>query len=116
MYTYAIISRDHILVKRPVGEDHAAIVSQVEELLADLARRLPGFRASVEVINDRLPVATLPQEPVVQRFRDVAAEIVGERPVPKGVNYCTDAVEFAPRLDAPMIICGSGDAKLARQL
>lgn len=97
------------------GQDHGAIVNQVEELIADLGRRLPDFCASLEVINDRMPVTTSPQEAVVQRFCDVVAEVVGARPVPKGVNYCTDAVEFAPTLSAPMIICGPGDARLAHQ-
>ena len=97
------------------GQDHGAILRQVEELIADLGRRLPDFRASVEVINDRIPVASSPEEPVVQRFYDVVAEVVGERPAPKGVNYYTDGVVFAPSLKAPMIICGPGDAKLAHQ-
>ena len=97
------------------GQDHVAIARQVEELVADLGRRLPEFRASVEVVNDRAPVATSALEPVVQRFYDVVAEVTGERPVPKGVNYYTDAVVFAPALKAPMIICGPGDAKLAHQ-
>ena len=97
------------------GQDHRAILRQVEDLIADLGQRLPDFRASVEVINDRIPVATSPGEPVVQRFCDIVAEVVGERPVPKGVNYYTDAVVFAPALNAPMIICGPGEAKLAHQ-
>ena len=97
------------------GQDHHAMPRQVEELISDLGRRLPDFRASVEVINDRIPVATSPEDPVVQRFYDVVAEVAGERPVPKGVNYYTDAVVFAPALKAPMIICGPGDAKLAHQ-
>jgi succinyl-diaminopimelate desuccinylase len=97
------------------GQDHGAILRQVEELIADLGQRLSDFRASVEVINDRIPVATSPGEPVVQRFCDVVAEVTGARPVPKGVNYYTDAVAFAPALNAPMIICGPGEAKLAHQ-
>ncbi len=97
------------------GQDHRAILRQVEELIADLGRRLPDFRASVEVINDRIPVASSPEEPVVQRFYDIVAEVAGERPTPKGVNYYTDAVAFAPALNAPMIICGPGEAKLAHQ-
>ena len=97
------------------GQDHGAILRQVEELIADLGRRLPGFRASVEVINDRIPVASSPEEPIVQRFYDVVAEVVGERPVPRGVSYYTDGVVFAPVLKAPLIICGPGDAKLAHQ-
>jgi succinyl-diaminopimelate desuccinylase len=97
------------------GQGHGAILRQVEELIADLGQRLPNFRASVEVINDRIPVATSPGDPVVQRFCDVVAEVTGARPVPKGVNYYTDAVAFAPALNAPMIICGPGEAKLAHQ-
>jgi len=97
------------------GQDHGAIVNQVRALIADLAQKIPGFRASVEVINDRLPVATSPEEPVVQCFCEAVAEVVGERPVPKGVNYYTDAAVFAPALNAPMVICGPGDPKLAHQ-
>lgn len=97
------------------GQDQAAIVRQVEDLIADLRQRRPGFRASVEVLNDRPPLASSPAEPVIQRFYDVVAEVVGKRPVPRGVNYCTDAVEFVPAFKAPMIICGPGDADLAHQ-
>jgi succinyl-diaminopimelate desuccinylase len=97
------------------GQDHRAILRQVEDLIADLSRRLPDFKALVKVTNDRAPVETSPDEPVVQSFADVVAEVAGERPIPKGVRYYTDAVAFVPVLRAPMIICGPGDAKLAHQ-
>ena len=97
------------------GQDHRAILRQVEDLSADLSRRLPDFKALVKVTNDRAPVETSPEEPAVQSFADVVAEVAGERPVPKGVRYYTDAVAFVPVLRAPMIICGPGDAKLAHQ-
>jgi succinyl-diaminopimelate desuccinylase len=97
------------------GQDHRAILRQVEDLIADLSRRLPDFKALVKVTNDRAPVETSPDEPAVQSFADVVAEVAGERPVPKGVRYYTDAVAFVPVLRAPMIICGPGDAKLAHQ-
>jgi succinyl-diaminopimelate desuccinylase len=41
--------------------------------------------------------------------------VTGERPVPKGVRYYTDAAVFVPHLNVPMIICGPGDAKQAHQ-
>ena len=97
------------------GQDHRAILRQVEDLIADMSRRIPDFKASVKVTNDRAPVETSPNEPAVQSFADVVAEVAGERPVPKGVRYYTDAVAFVPVLRAPMIICGPGDAKLAHQ-
>jgi succinyl-diaminopimelate desuccinylase len=97
------------------GQDHRAILRQVEDLIADLSRRIPDFKASVKVTNDRAPVETSPEEPAVQTFADIVVEVAGERPVPKGVRYYTDAVAFVPVLKAPMIICGPGDAKLAHQ-
>ena len=97
------------------GQDHRAILKQVEDLIAGLSSRQPDFKASVKVTNDRAPIETSAQEPVVQSFADVVAEVTGERPVPKGVRYYTDAVAFVPVLKAPMIICGPGDAKLAHQ-
>lgn len=97
------------------GQDHRAILRQVQDLIADLSRRIPGFRASVRVINDRIPIETSPEEPVVRSFADVVAEVTGHRPVPKGVRYYTDAVAFVPALKTPMTICGPGDARLAHQ-
>jgi succinyl-diaminopimelate desuccinylase len=97
------------------GQNHRAILKQVEGLIEGLSKRIPDFKASVRVTNDRAPVETSPAEPVVQAFADVVAEVAGERPVPKGVRYYTDAVAFVPALKAPMIICGPGDAKLAHQ-
>ncbi len=97
------------------GQDHQTIFRQVENLIADLRQRIPDFEASVRVVNDRMPVEASPEEPVVQGFLDIVAEVTGERPVPKGVRYYTDAIAFVPVLKTPMIICGPGDAKLAHQ-
>ncbi len=97
------------------GQDHRAILKQVEGLIEGLSKRAPDFKASARVTNDRPPVESSPDEPVVQAFADVVAEVAGERPIPKGVRYYTDAVAFVPALKAPMIICGPGDAKLAHQ-
>ncbi|HWT77611.1 MAG TPA: M20 family metallopeptidase, partial [Candidatus Methylomirabilis sp.] len=97
------------------GQDHQAILRQVESLISGLKGRIPDFQASVKIVNDRPPVETSPGEPAVQRFADVVAQVTGERPVPKGVQYYTDAAAFVPRLKAPVIICGPGNATLAHQ-
>ncbi len=97
------------------GQDHKAIVRQIENLISDLSQKIPDFKASVRVTNDRIPIESSPDEPVVQGFFDIVSEVTGERPVPKGVRYYTDAVAFVPVLKTPMIICGPGDATLAHQ-
>ncbi len=97
------------------GQDHKEMVRQVENLISDLSKRIPDFKASVRVINDRIPIETSPNEPVVKGFFEIVEEVTGERPVPKGVRYYTDAVAFVPVLKTPMIICGPGNAALAHQ-
>jgi succinyl-diaminopimelate desuccinylase len=97
------------------GQDHLAILGRVKDLIADLSHRIPDFKASIKVTNDRIPVETSPDEPVVQSFAAAVAEVTGKRPDPKGANYYTDAVALVPAFKAPMIICGPGEAKLAHQ-
>ena len=97
------------------GQDHRSILRQVEDLIAGLGRKNPDFKASVEITNDRLPVETSPAEPVVQKFSEVITGVTGEKPIPQGANYFSDAVAFVPALKTPMILFGPGDANLAHQ-
>lgn len=97
------------------GQDHRDIIRKVEYLIADLEKKNPGFAATVRVINDRIPLETSANEPVVLKFLDTVAEVIGERPIPGGVRYYTDATAFVPAFKAPMIICGPGHAGLAHQ-
>jgi len=110
---------DHCVVTVDIrtvpGQDHGDIVRRVEDLVAGLRGRIPGFNASVRVTNDRVPVETPPGEPVVRKFLDIVAEVTGKRTAPKGVRYYTDAAAFVPLLGIPMIICGPGDAEQAHQ-
>ncbi|MGZ3596044.1 MAG: M20 family metallopeptidase [Syntrophales bacterium] len=97
------------------GQDHPAILRRVEDLIADLSDRIPDFKASVRVINDRAPVETSPEEPVVRIVADVIGELTGKRPAPGGASYYTDGAVLVPALKTPMIICGPGDPGLAHQ-
>ena len=97
------------------GQDHLAILRHIEKLISDVSGRNPDFKASVKITNDRAPVETSPEEPVVQSIVGVVAEVTGKIPVPGGVSYYTDGAAFAPALKIPMIICGPGDPKLAHQ-
>jgi len=97
------------------GQDHAAILRQVEEGITRLKRRRPEFQASLRVLKDRVPVETPPEDPAVRRFVQIVTEIGGQRPLLKGARYYTDGGVFAPALKAPLIICGPGDAGMAHQ-
>ena len=97
------------------GQDHGTVVSQIQALIADLSRRLPGFRASAKVITNLPAVATPPDHPIVQRFSGVVTRVTGEPSIPRGVAYATDAASLVPVLKVPLIICGPGDADLAHQ-
>ena len=97
------------------GQDHAALLRQIEALIADLSARQPGFRASLRVLNDNIPLTTPPEHPTVARMAGVIEAVTGRRPVPGGVRYYSDAVAYVPAFDAPMLICGPGQAGLAHQ-
>jgi succinyl-diaminopimelate desuccinylase len=97
------------------GQDHAALLRQIEALIADLSARQPGFQASMKVLNDNLPLTTPPDHPAVARMADVIEAVKGRRPVPRGVRYYSDAVAYVPAFAAPMLICGPGQASLAHQ-
>ena len=97
------------------GQDHLAILRGIEDLIADLGDRIPDFKASVKVTNDRAPVETSPEESVVQSIAEVVAVVTGERPIPRGASYYTDGAALVPALRIPMIICGPGDPALAHQ-
>ena len=97
------------------GQDNELIVRTVRDLISDLGEREPGLRADVEVTTDLNVVATPSDEPVVERFCGVVAEVTGVRPVPSGAMYATDAATLVPVLRAPMIIFGPGRAELAHQ-
>jgi len=97
------------------GQNHRDILEKVNGLIKDLEGSMPGFKASVRILNDRLPLETPSNDPAVLMFCEVIGEITGRKPVPKGTRYFTDGVVLAPALNAPLLICGPGNPGLAHQ-
>lgn len=97
------------------GQEHPAILRQLENIIQELSQRVPDFRASVKPVNDHVPVETPPSDPVVQKFSTIVAEMTGREVVFKGANYFSDAVGFLPVLQVPLILFGPGEPGQAHQ-
>jgi succinyl-diaminopimelate desuccinylase len=97
------------------GQDHKQIVAQFNDLVEQLEKADPDFRATVTVVNDRPPVTTDAGHPMVIAFNQALAEVTGQPATPMGVRYYTDAAAIVPVIDLPVIICGPGEAGMAHQ-
>jgi succinyl-diaminopimelate desuccinylase len=97
------------------GQDHRDILRQIEALIKDLEEKIPDFKASAKIINDRAPIETPANDPAVEIFHKVICEITGKSSVPQGTRYFTDGVVLVPALKAPLLICGPGAPGLAHQ-
>jgi succinyl-diaminopimelate desuccinylase len=97
------------------GQEHAAILRSIENILRGLAARDPGFRAVIKTVNDHPAVETLPSEPALQKFSALVGGMTGRKMEFKGANYFSDAVGFLPVLKVPLILFGPGEPGLAHQ-
>ena len=97
------------------GQDHAALLRDVREL-ATTAAAETGVTAQVEVLTDRPAIDTPVHEPLVGTALEVAAQVLGGAPAPRGVSYFSDASVLTPALGVPTLIFGPGDERLAHQV
>jgi succinyl-diaminopimelate desuccinylase len=97
------------------GQNHQAILAQIEDLLEALRRKNTTFQGEVRVISDLPALETSPQDPLVKAALRASQAVTGQAQKPQGVMYYTDGVVFVPQLKIPMVICGPGKAGLAHQ-
>lgn len=97
-------------------QEHGEIVGDLEEMIRYLSRRIPAFKAEIEVINDRKPVITDPESPLVLKAIEAGREALGRELKPRGATYYTDASEFTRHPKCPpIIIIGPGKPELAHK-
>jgi succinyl-diaminopimelate desuccinylase len=97
------------------GQVHARLVTQLQKILDDLAKEIPDYRGTLEVINDKAAVSTPADAAFVQTAQRVGQSLWGKPLPPQGVAYYTDASVLAPASGAPVIILGPGEADLAHK-
>ncbi|HHW14343.1 MAG TPA: M20 family metallopeptidase [Firmicutes bacterium] len=97
------------------GLGTAELRRRLEGLLAELGRRIPEFRAELQVLNAREPVETDPAHPWVGLAQGCCRKL-GLSPEPATVNFYTDAAVLAEEPGhPPVLIFGPGAQEMAHQ-
>lgn len=97
------------------GQRHDELVDAVLSLARELEEETPGLRLDVRVINDRAPVQTPSDAPLVTAARASVGAVLQREPAVRGAPYYTDASVLTPPTGVPTIILGPGDERLAHQ-
>lgn len=98
------------------GQDHEKILSRLREIAEESARAYnPEVRVEVEIDNDKGPLETEPQNPLVGAMIASVKAVRGKDPKVGGVTYGTDAAHLGPAFNIPMVICGPGAPGMAHQ-
>jgi succinyl-diaminopimelate desuccinylase len=95
--------------------DHAGLVGQIRETLAEVGADRPGVRAEVSFLSDRPPVSCPTDSALALVLAEAVRDVAGRDVTPGGVPYCTEACIWVPQLGIPAVICGPGDPGMAHQ-
>ena len=96
------------------GVDHAALVADIAAL-AHSAAAGDGITAEVVVIDDRPPVDTPADHPVVAALRAAHESVVGAAPIMGGVPGTTDGTILARDAGLATVVYGPGGKWIAHQ-
>jgi succinyl-diaminopimelate desuccinylase len=101
-------------VRTVPGVDHAALVARVTEL-AEAAASAAGVRVTVTVVDDRPPVDTPVDHPVVAALAAAHEAVTGEPPVYGGVPGATDGTILTRDAGLATVVYGPGGKWIAHQ-
>lgn len=95
--------------------DHAAIRALIADRVVGAASRIPGIRASVEVLDDRPATETDPEELIVAAVCAAHADEIGHPPPLGGVPGSTDGTIFWAATGLPLVTYGPGATTVPHQ-
>lgn len=102
------------------GQDHDAIVRQVQGILDRLARQYRDgddkFEATLDVLDSRPYTVTSKDEPVVKAIAKAYTRIMDLEPIYNGVPGATDGTFLSVEKGIPVIVTGAGDREVPHQV
>ena len=91
---------------------NARVIEIARQIGEEMERSCDHLHIRIEVLNDRIPVETKPEDPMVQKMRKTFASL--NLPCEtKGMYFYTDMSQIALYTDVPFLILGPGDDKQA---
>lgn len=99
-----------------IGIDIRTIPNQTNKNIFSWLKSCLGEDVQLKRIVDVGSVAIDPELEWVQEVFDITGAFLGKRPVPRGVNYFTDASVLTPAYgNVPTVILGPGEAQMAHK-
>lgn len=109
------MARANVDIRTIPGQDHRALLREMETWASELAKERPGLGISVEVMNDRAPYEISRNHETVELMAKEILSVSGKTPERKAVAFYTDASIFGPVYGLPVVIFGPGDPTMAHQ-
>lgn len=108
--------RASVDIRTVPGQSHATVREEILRMAEAEAAAVPGLRFEFEVANDKPPLVTAPDAPLVQLAQRVSAQVLGRNPQLRGAPYLTDGSLLAGATATPAIVCGPGLQQMAHQV
>lgn len=110
------VARISVDMRTVPSQNHHEILAQLRDMSTALARECnPDLRVEIEVENDKTPLETDRELPLVTALVEAVTSVRGQAPDVGGVTYGTDAAALTPAFGIPMVICGPGAPGMAHQ-
>ncbi len=97
------------------SQDHQKIIEEIEHIFTRLGQEDEHFQAEYEIIEDRPPTETDPNDPVVTAVYDAVEEVLETKPRYNGVPGATDGT-FLHVHGVPIVTIGAGDRDIPHQI